>query len=794
MLKNYFLVALRSFSKQKVYSLVNLTGIVIGMTVGILALLYIRHELSYERWIPNQENIYKVYRQTEKGSGNGYTPNPLAPMLPQAFPEIQHATRIVSGGPVLFSYGEKSLYVDKIIITDSSLLKVIPIPLQKGNPSTALGLPRSALITPELAYNFFGDEDPVGKVIRCNNNIDLQVTGVLGTLGNTHLKADIYFTDPDSFASTSWTGNNPGTYISLHADTHIPSLEQKMTSALNKYVKKEINSIGISYEKFPDWRLQGLQDVHLNSANVSGENNSGGNIRNLYIIGLVALLVLVIASINYMNLATAQATQRAREVGVRKVTGATHRQLIVQFLAEATLQTVVALPLAILLADLILPAFEMIVGRNLELNWSVWLGLSGYLLALALMLGVLSGSYPAFFLAAYRPTEVLKGKWMRKEKGKVLRHGMVITQFTGAMVASIVMFFIYQQVRFMQNQELGFQPEQVMVVDINTPETVKKLAAMKPILLQHPGIQSIATSTTLPSTGLSDIGFEIGGIEDMKSVDVVFTEPDFAPTLGLQMAEGRFFSSDIASDSMNAYVVNEAFVRKFDLKDPIGHPIKIATALNQPYGTIIGVVKDFHFSSLAHSIEPVVFQATYRYTYQPYFVAIRFGTEDVQSTITAIEQFWKQIEPAHPIRYSFLDQDFAGLYGEQERLGKTLLYATVLTLLIAMLGLFGLASYMAEQRTKEIGVRKVLGASVWQIVILLGTDFLKLVFIAGFIAIPISFWLTNAWLNDFAYKTQMSVLPFLATLSFAMLVAILTVSSRAMRAALVNPVNSLRSE
>ena len=794
MLKNYLLVAFRTFYRQKIYGLVNLTGLVIALAVGILAILYIRHELSYEQEIPNQENIYKVYRQWEKGSGNGYTPNPLAPFLPQEFPEIQHATRLVAGGPMLFSYGEKSLYVDKIVITDSSMLKVLSLPLQQGDSFTALALPHSALITPELAYNFFGEEDPIGKTIHFNNDLDLQITGVLDEPGNTHLKADIYFTDPEFFTATSWTGNNPITYISLHPHTHIPALEQKMTETLNQYIKEEVISIGINYKKFPDWRLQSLQDIHLNTAHVSGGLSGAGNIRNLYIIGIVALLVLAIASINYMNLATAQATQRAREVGVRKVTGATQPQLIVQFLTEATLQTLAALPLAILVADLTLPAFEMIIGRNLVLDWSVWYSMSGYLLLLVFTLGLLSGSYPAFFLSAYRPTDVLKGQRLRKDKGKLLRHGMVVTQFTGAMVACIVMFFIYQQVQFMQNQELGFQADQVMVVEINTPETVKKLAAMKPKMLQHPGIQSITTTTALPSKEVSDFGFEIGGEDNMQSLDVVFTEPDFAKTLGLEMAEGRFFSSDIASDSINAYVVNEAFVRKYDLKEPVGHPIKITSAYNQPYGTIIGVVRDFHFSSLAHRIEPVVFHATYRYVYQPYYVAIRFSTQDVRSTISAIEQFWKQIEPAHPIRYSFLDQDFAGLYAEQERLGKTLLYATLLTLLIAVLGLFGLASYMAEQRTKEIGVRKVLGASVWQIVVLLGTNFLKLVFMAGLIAIPLALWLTHAWLNDFAYKTEITALPFLVTILFAVIVALLTVSSRTLRAALVNPVDSLRSE
>ncbi len=794
MLKNYLLVTLRSFYKQKTYSLVNLTGLVLALAVGILAILYIRHELSYEKEIPNRENIYKVYRQWEKGRGNGYTPNPLAPLLPGTFPEIEHATQFLGGENVLVSHGEKSLYAQKIIITDSLFLKVIPFPLLQGDAVTALALPHSALITPKLAHNLFGEEDPMGKIIRFNDDFDLQVTGILGKPGNTHLKADIYLTDPGSFPATSWTGNNPMTYVSLNKASSIPALEGKMTQELNKYIKKDVESSGINYKKFPDWRLQPMHDIHLNTARVSGYPSGHGSVRNLYIIGIVAFVVLLIASINYMNLATAQATQRAREVGVRKVTGATQRQLIVQFLTEATLQTLIALPLAILLADLLLPAFEMMTGRDLTLNLQVWVSLSGYLLILILLFGLLSGSYPAFFLSAYRPADVLKGQWLRKDKGKMLRHGMVVTQFTSAMVAAIVMFFIYQQVQFMQNQELGFEAEQVLVVEINTQETMKNLETMKPKMLQHPGIQSIATTTALPGNSTSNYGFDIGGIEEMKSVDIIFTEPDFIETMGFEMAAGRFFSRDIASDSVGAYVVNEAFVRKYELKEPIGHPIRVTAAHDKPMGSIIGVVKDFHFNSLVHGIEPVVFQNTYRYVYRPYFVTIKINPQNIKSTINTIEQYWKQIEPAHPIRYSFLDQDFASLYAEQERLGKTLLYATMLTLLIAVLGLFGLASYMAEQRTKEIGVRKVLGASVWQIMVLLGTDFLKLVGIAGIIAIPLSIWLTHTWLSDFAYKTEITALPFAITILLAASVAIITVSSRTLRAALVNPVKSLRSE
>lgn len=791
MFRNYLLVAFRSFQKQKVYAVVNLVGLTIALAVAMLAIVFIRHELSYDTWLPGHENIYKVYRQWDKDGGSSWTPYPLAEVLRNDFPEVKSATWVEEGNDILLATidQQKSLYVKSLAATDSSFLQTIPLPLKYGDPTTALHRPNVALLSETLAKTLFGEENPLGKLVVLNGDMDFEVTGVMEPAkGNTHFNADIVICDT-SYTSENWSGNNPATFLALHEGTDIAALEEKIKENINPRIKAEVND---GWESYPDWRLQAWSDIHLNEAHVEGPYTGRGSMRTVYIIGLVALVVLAIATINYMNLATAQATQRALEVGVRKVSGASHQQLVGQFLTEALLQAVIALPLAMLLAGQILPVFNSTVDRDLVLNWAIWKSLGLYLVALITLLGLLAGIYPAFFLSAYRPAEVLKGQWLRKDRGKLLRHGMVITQFTGAMIVAIVMFFIYWQVQFMQKQELGFQPEQVVVIRANTLNAYKKVAAIKQQLLQNTHIQSIAATSTMPGQPESDMGFRVGSLEKDKSVDVYFTDADYAEVIGLKMKEGAFLSA--TDTTVNNYVVNEAFVKEYHLEDPIGYPIQFSW-ITEP-GRIIGVVEDFHIHSLAQGIKPLVISGAIGPMRGGWVgnVAIRVSSQDMRSTLAEIEQFWKQIEPAHPMRYTFLDNDFSKLYAEQQRLGQTLLYATILTLLIAVMGLFGLASYMAEQRTKEIGVRKVLGATVQQIVLLMGRDFLKLVLIAGLIATPIAFWLAKSWLSNFAYRMDMTLLPFALVILLAVLVAFITVSARAIRAAKVNPVESLRSE
>ena len=797
MLKNYLLIAVRNFWKQKNYTLLNVGGLALAIATATLALLFVRHEYSYDRWVPNQENIYKVYRQWDGDGGNTFTPYRLAEALRSEFPEIMSAAWAVESGRVLIgAEDQEGIFANKIATVDSSFLRVLPFPLRYGNLDNALERPRTAVLSSETSQKLFGSENPVGRILRVNADTDYEITGVLAPFaGSSHLAIDALIRDTAN-VYLSWTGNNPATYVSLSPNSKGAALEQKITDAINPRIQAEMESFGANVDKYPDWKLLPLRDVQLSGGKIGGPFSGQGEERSVYVIVLVALVIVTIASINYMNMATAQAARRAREVGVRKVTGAHQSQLMVQFLAEAALQCLLALPVAILLTELALPAFENVVNRDLALDLSTWAQLLPYLLLLIAGLSIVSGSYPAFVLSGYRPADVLKGKWLRRDQGKVLRQSLVVAQFAGTIVATIVMFFIYQQIRFMQDQELGFRGEQVMVITVNSQDTYEKVLSVKSQLLQNPRVKAITTADGLPGSDFSDYGFEVGGQEQSIDSDIFFVDADYPEALGLEMQQGRFLSP--TDTSYLTFVVNEAFVKKYDLQDPVGHPLDFtgAEALGDERGRIIGVVKDFNFSSLERSIRPLVFSGAINTLRGGYInaVAVRLQTDDLRETIAEVEDFWRLVEPDHPIRYTFLDDDFAGLYAEQERLGQTLLYATGITLFIALLGLFGLASYVAERRTKEVGVRKVLGASVPQIVALLGVDFLKVVLISGLVAAPIAWWLTRRWLADFAYRTEITVMPFLLAIALAVVVAVLTVSARAIQAALANPVDALRSE
>lgn len=794
MLKNYLTIALRNFSKHRVYTLLNVSGLAVSLTVAALIMLYVQHEQSYDKWIPNGENIFRVFRQWETGNGGStWTPPPLAHTMKQQFPEVQAATRVINFGKILLTTEDnKSLYTPLAVGTDSSLLKVFPIALQTGNAKTALVQPYSAVLTETLARRLYGDLDPIGKTLRINDKNDYKITGVLAPYpGKTHLEGEIYLTDPETYYE-SWSGNNAETYASLHSQSSVSSLEKKLTTVLSERLIEEAKKYNVKWGQLPDWRLQPLHTIHLHSTEMGGPFTIKGDYRNSLILGTVALIVLIIASINYMNLATAQAAKRAREVGVRKVTGATRQELIIQFLSEAGLQSLVCLPLVVLLSYLFLPAFNVITDRNLFLGWGEWVNMGGYLLGLVLILGLISGVYPAFFLSAYRPVEVLKGNTSRRDRGQLLRRGLVVVQFALAITVAIVMSFIYSQVQYMQEQELGFESEQTLVIPINTPEAVDKLQALKPEMKQNPRIAGITVSSSLPGTWCPDNMFKIVGKEEDQGAYMYWTDPDFLQTLNIGLTQGNFFSwQDYTDTTGRSFVVNEAFVRAYKLSTPVGHQMGISG--QEKMGTIIGVVKDFHFQSLESKIQPLILLPNVKSRGAQY-AAIRMNSKDIRSTVAFIENLWKRIEPAHPIQYSFLNEDFARLYANQTRLGQTLLYATLLTIFVAALGLFGLASFMAEQRTKEMGVRKVLGASVSQLVLLLGKDFLKLVLIGGIIAVPAALWITNEWLSNFAYTIPISATPFMVAIALSLLIAALTVSGRAIKAALMNPVKSLRNE
>jgi putative ABC transport system permease protein len=543
-----------------------------------------------------------------------------------------------------------------------------------------------------------------------------------------------------------------------------------------------------SEEDFADWKFQPLNNIHLESDNFYWVGETGGSRRNLSIFMLIGLLVLGVAIINYVNLATARAGQRAKEVGVKKVTGAERGQLTIQFITESIVQAVLSATIALLLAELLLPFFNTVTNRELSILGSQPLLFIGGILILALLTGLLAGIYPAFVMSGYRPVKALKANFMKSGDKGMFRKVLVTGQFCITIALVIVMAFIYRQVNFMMDHELGFHPDQVMTVPFNNRHNFHKLEDIKTRLENIPGVKTVTTASRFPGGFMPDWGVIIEGNPDAISPNVIFADEDYASTLDIEMVEGRFISDDIAADSINNFFVNETFVRENALDNPIGTKLKFTA--DSTYGQIVGVMKDFHFQGLFQDINPLVMTGAQR----RYIAGFKLSTQNMSKTIAEVERLWAEIEPEHPMRYTFLDEEFANQYASQERFGETMLNSTLLKLFIAQLGLFGLTVFKLERRTREIGIRKVLGATVGGVIGLLSKDFLKLAGIAFLIALPIGYFISKSWLEDFAYRTDLAWWVFVGAGLLIGLVGFLTVGIQSMRAALMNPVESLRSE
>lgn len=790
MLTNYLKIAFRNLTHNKAISSINILGLSLGMAVVLLIAIFVKHEFSYDQEIGNRENIYRVFRYWSKSGGQVvWTPSRLAEKVKADFPEVIASTGFSPAGEQLMEYRGEKLYVEETAGVDSTFFHTMSLPFLHGDPATALNQPNGVVISDRLAKRVFGDINPIGETIRAGGEMDMQVTGVVALEKmNTHLDFDAFFRF--TWYSDSWTGNNRATYLLLKPETDVAALEDKITAALKPLIEQELTSMNYtpSAEDYAEWKLQPLSDIHLHSADFSFIGGKGGNIRSVYIFLLIAGLVLTVAIVNYVNLATAQATKRAKEVGVRKTSGALRSQLSGQFMTEAFFQTSLAALLALVLAEGLLPYFNNVTDRELSLLGDNAIAVLALLVGLTIVTGLLAGFYPALVMSGFKPVIALKTNFLKSGENGGFRKILVTGQFTVTIALLVVMAFVYRQVNFMMNHELGFQPDQVMVIPMNFNGSHYKVESVKSAIRSIPGVKNVSTANRLPGQFIPDWGLQIEGRDQGESPNVFFTDADYAKTIGLEMIEGRFFSSDISEDTISNFVVNEEFVERYNIENPLGTRVKFTS--DEKYGTIIGVVKNFHFRGLQRTVRPLVMHGMH----QRWYTAIQLSAGNLSQTIFEIEKLWKQVEPEHPLRYSFLDEDFAKLYAEQERFGQTMLYATLLTLFIAILGLFGLTAFNVERRTKEIGVRKVLGASVTSIVGLLSMDFLKLVGLAFLIAIPIGYYVTNLWLEDFAFRTNIAWWIFALAGLAAVLVAFATMAFQSTKAALSNPIDSLRSE
>jgi len=799
MLKNYLKIAGRHLLRHKGYAFINVSGLAVGIACCLLIFLFVRDERSYDRFHEKADRIHRVVRErlvSENEWGRlAITPWRLAPLLQSAFPQIEKTVRITRQER-LVRYGELQFKEPRFFLADSTFFEVFTFPLVQGDAEAALRDPFSVVLTEATARKYFGDASPLGQVITLDGQHDFTVTGVAADvpenshfhfdfLGALHSTEALY--DAASSRFTSWGYVWLYTYVLLEEGTTPAPLRDQIPAFIDQHIP-----LGSDRFRLP---IQALTDIHLHS-DYDGEIEPNGDIRHLYFFSLIALFIVVIACINFMNLATARSAWRAKEIGVRKVVGAHRGHLMKQFLGESVLFSLLALGLALALVVLTLPLFNALTGKHLALQAVLDPVLGGIVLALVLGVGLLAGSYPALYLSAIRPAVVLKGRFTGTQpRAALLRQSLVVFQFGITIVLVIATLSVYRQLQYVQTTRLGFDKENVVVVSLNHPAARTDYAVLKESFAQNPNVRSVSATSDVPPDGLNTWGVTWEGAPNEEadlSLRVVGVDYDYLETLGIELADGRAFSEDRPTDATEAFLVNEATVRQFDFDPPIGQPLRFEVdgrVLKE--GSIVGVVKDFHLTSLHEEIRPVMLNINPG-SYAQLLLRLRPG--DASATLASLENHWRTFAPDWPFEYAFLDQRLNQLYRAEHQLGELFGYFAVLAIFIACLGLFGLAAFTAERRTKEIGIRKALGASVPGLVVLLSRDFARLMLIAFVLAAPLAYFLMNRWLDDFAYRIEISFTIFLLAGLAALGVALLTVSYQAVAAALADPVKSLRYE
>lgn len=808
MLRNYLKTAFRSLWKSKGFSAINIIGLAIGLSTCLLILIFVMDELSYDRYNVKADRIYRVDGDIKFG-GNHFilavAPAPAGPALRRDYPEVEKEVRFRMQGGRLVKKGDQNIQEDAMIFADSTLFDVFTLPMIAGDPHTALVDAHTVVITERMAKKYFNAVDVVGRTLMINDTIPYKVTGVILDIpAQSHFHYDFFLSMTElaeAKRNEEWLSNNFNTYIVLREGTDPKKFEAKLKQLIYKYIAPLLRqAVNQSVEDFfkagnsVSFSLTPLTAIHLHS-NKTAELDANGSIQYVYIFTAVALFILLIACVNFMNLSTARSSNRAKEVGIRKVLGSLRGNLVTQFMLESILLSFISMLLALGLAYLLLPVFNELSGKQMVIGLFSRVWLVPAMLALVLVVGVLAGSYPAFFLSAFRPIAVLKGNVAAGFKTGWLRNSLVVFQFGISIFLLVGTAVIYRQLGYIHNRELGFNREQVMIVD-NTWHLGNDVRAFKEKLLKLPGVEGATMTGFLPTSDSrnDDAIFLSPDLDTKKAISMQTWQVDenYIPVLGMKMARGRNFSREFLTDS-NAAIVNEAAVRLMQGADPLRQNLyemeDLQTKKLDEYH-VVGVVKDFNFNSLREVVTPMVlFLHENRGK-----LALRVNPANVQRLVGQIGDIWRQMAPSQPFSYTFMDDEFNNIYRTEQRMCGISLSFALLAIFIACLGLFGLAAYAAEQRTREIGIRKVLGASVGGIVSLLSRDFLRLVVISAVIAFPLAWWAMHHWLQDFAYRITIGWEVFVLAGVVALGIALMTVSFQAVRAALANPVKSLHSE
>ncbi len=795
MFRNYIVVTFRNFIKQKWYSIINLLGLTAGLTAAMLILIFVLHELSYDKFHDQNQNIYRVITNINIGGKQqtfALSQTPLGPEINRRYPEFTSYTRIHrSWNSILISKNESKFYEKNLISADSSFFETFDFKIIQGNPKEMLARPYTIVLTESMAKKYFPDKNAIGEILTVNNNKDYEVTGIIeDPPANSHFTFDgilsfitLYQGEMAKWMD-SWIGNiNYYTYLKTNGSKSKTELEDLINEVVLEKAGQSFEDYGFSLST----NLQNITHIHLHS-DFEHEIQPQGDVTYVYIFIAVSIFILVIASINFMNLSTARSAKRAQEVGIRKVVGSKRRSLIFQFIGESLIYSILSFLFAILFTEFLIHYFGQIMNRDLFGIYNN-LNVLGLFLIISLIVGIFSGIYPAFYLSSFKPTKVLKGELTQGKSGTSFRNLLVITQFAISVILIISTVTVYKQLAYIQNKKLGFDKESVIIVPLRLNSLKDKINTIKSEVETIPGVISTSASQNYFGNSFSGNAYRFEGMADNETLLMSYIEVDydFFDLYKMNFIEGRGFSREFRTDEKTV-VMNQAAAKLSGLDNVLN------TTVWAPDSTeykVIGIVKDFHFQSLRQSIEPVMILPVKN---NLSYLSIKIQKDIIQETINRLERKWQEIDNSRPFDYFFLDEEIGNFYRQETKLGQIYLYFSILAVIIALLGLFGLSAYMAEQKYKEIGIRKVFGASINSIIYRLSRNFLKLVLISNMLAWPIAFLLMKRWLENFAYTKGLAWWIFIFATLLSLGIAFLTVSIQAYRAAIANPAESLKNE
>lgn len=796
MLRNYLGTTIAYYKINKQFMLINLVGLSIGLTVCYFSFLYVNFELSYDSMHKNAENIYRLVTDVRTSTGIDHRGSsaPVGPAVKETFPEVNAATRIFLDY-LIIQNAQGVQNEEKVAYADSTLFSVFTFPLVHGDPRNILNVPYQVVLSESCATKYFGEDNPVGRTLLINGRDQVAVTGVMKDIPlNSHIRIDMLVSLSTLLKAWNpsmehnWKGLRASTYLLIRPGSDPTALNGK----INRLLKSKIDQNETQYIT----SLEPLRSIYLYGKPRGSRSGSAvtGNSTNLYICSIVAVLVLFIANLNFINLSTAFSMKRAKEIGMRKLLGASRKGLTFQFLTDAILLSTLAFLLSLGLIPLIAPIFNEISGKNISAGIFEHAHHLGFLLLMAILTGALSGVYPAFFLSAFQPVDSLKGRFNSSVKGVRLRKMLVTSQFLISFILIVATVVFYKQLQFMQNQQLGFKKSHMLAIDFQfDPKAGSEFTKQQ--LMNIPGVSLASVSSSLPGRANHKIETAIRGVDgesELSNFEAYFVDYDFMTQYGLEIVAGRTFSNQIASDSSGAMIINEAAVRKLGY----GKPDEV---IGKPYsqwgrdGIIIGVIKDFHFQSFREEVQPLTFQ-TGNISGISTFLTLTISQTDLSSTISMIEEKWRSVVPDMPLTYFFTDEAYNSQYDSERRFGTLFICLVTIAIIISCLGLFGLSVFITLQRTKEIGIRKVLGSSVMNILTLLTKDFFVLIAIAACIGVPLSWYIMDKWLQEFAYRIDMNLWTFLFAGTMLTLIALATISLQTIRSAYADPVKSLRTE